>query len=190
MKAKDAKQYLTECIETINRIKGTDLKLIHQEFQKTRPNAKFCDSVIFTLVFDKRNFFKLYTNLWVNVNENTKAEYQKCLIENIWERVREINRNKKLEQNKKKIVNNLGISPISLGLGEYTRRPEPVYIDPNSAYVKTNMEVDYSKADIDMTLEGFRHQQVLKQHRDELLAALELEEHPRLQDKDDWDNTY
>ena len=135
MKAKDAKQYLIECIETINRIKGTDLKLIRQEFQKTRPNAKFCDSVIFTLVFDKRNFFKLYMNLWVNINEKTKAEYQKCLIENIWERVREINRNKKLEQNKKKIVNSLGISPASLGLPDYGlpmatfNQPKEIYYD-------------------------------------------------------------
>ena len=169
MKVKEAKQYLDECLETINRIKGTDIKVIKQDNQRTRRSAKFCDTVEFTMVYNRNNFFKLHINLWTNIDERNKEEFQKALIENIWDQVRKVRREILLEQNQQAILNSVGLSKITLnGLGTYTRpaatpRKEPVYIDPNSVYIDTG--AIYNKADVDMTLdlEGYRLQQLSKQ---------------------------
>lgn len=168
MKVKEAKQYLEECLETINRIKGTDIQVIRQDNQKTRRNAKFCDTVEFTMVYNGNNFFKLHINLWTNIDESNKEEFQKALIENIWSQVRKVRRDILLEQNQQAILNGVRLSKITLnGLPDYqpmaAPRNDPVYIDHDSAYIDTG--VIYNKADIDTTLdlEGYRLQQLSKQ---------------------------
>ena len=160
MKVKEARLYLDECLETINRIKGTDLKVIKQDNQKTRRSAKFCDTVEFTMVYNGNNFFKLHINLWTNIDERNKEEFQKALIGNIWDQIRKVRRDILLEQNQKVIMNGLGISPITLnGLPDY--KPMPAYIDNNQDFIDTG--AIYNKADIDLTLRGYGVQQQIKQ---------------------------
>ena len=178
MKLKEARQYLEECLDSLNRIKGTNLKVVDQETLKTKPSAKICDSVTFTLSLGPNTdiFFKLHTTLWINIDEYNKLEYQKALMENIWHQVkREV-----LKHNEQAILNSLQISKATLnGLGTYgptaTLRPGPVYIDPNTVY---------TKADVDMTLdlESYRLQQILKQCRDDLLVSGPINN----RDEEDW----
>ena len=181
MKVKEAKQYLEECLDSLNRIKGTNLKVIDQETLKTKPSAKMCDSVIFTLSLDSDIFFKVHTTLWINIDEYNKLDYQKALMENIWDQVKE----EVLKHNGQAILNGLQIPKVTLnGLGTYgptaTPRKEPLSINPDV--------VIYNKADIDTTLdlESYRLQQAIKQSRDDILAELKLKEHPRLRDEEDW----
>ena len=165
MKVIEAKEYIEECIKVLNNIKGTNIQLLDKEAIKTRPSAKVCDHARFTLGLKNTDFcFGLMLDLWVNIDERNKLEYQKCLMSEIWKRVKE----GLLKHNEQAILNGLQISKATLnGLGTYeppaTKRSNPIYIDPDSAYIDTG--VLYSKTDIDMTLEGYRHQQIVKQHR-------------------------
>ena len=172
MKEKEARQLMEECIEAIKEVKNKDKKIIKQELYKTEPNAKICNGVSFTFRYftgTKNNFFKVAVNLWHNIEGDLKVEYQKYLMQKIWNKLKESEQPKQQQ------------SPLSSwakvicnGLGTYKpmKRNEPIYIDPDSAY---------SKADIDMTLDGYGLQQILKQHKDDLPIS-GPKDHPRLRD--------
>ena len=48
------------------------------------------------------------------------------------------------------------------------KRNEPIYVDPNAAYART---------DIDTTLDGYRLRQILKQRKDGLLISGPMNKH-------------
>ena len=185
MKVKEARELIEECIQAIKEVKSKDIKVVKQELYKTELTAKFCNGVSYTLRYfsgTKNVFFKVAVNLWHNIEGDLKVEYQKYLIQKIWDKLKEAEA-KYIQQPQQSLSS--WAKTVCNGLGTYTqpvatKRNNPVYIDTNAAY---------NKADIDMALdlEGFRRQQVLKQHKDDLLAASGLKEHPRLQDKDEWD---
>ena len=179
MKVKEARELIEECIQAIKEVKSKDIKIIKQELYKTEPNARICNGVSFTFRYftgTNNNFFKVAVNLWHNIEGDLKVEYQKHLMQKIWNKLKES------EQPKQQQPLSSWAKVICNGLSTYTRpaatkRNEPIYIDPDSAY---------SKTDIDMTLNGYGLQQQIKQHKDELLPALGLEEQLSPQDEEGW----
>ena len=171
---------MEECIDAIKEVKNKDIKIIKQELYKTEPNAKICNGVSFTFRYftgTKNNFFKVAVNLWHNIEGDLKVEYQKYLMQKIWNKVKESEQPKQQQQSPlsswaKVICNGLAtykpVEPV------VKRRREPIYIDTDTAY---------AKADIDMTLDGYGLQQILKQHKDDFSGP---KDHPRLRDDDDW----
>ena len=176
MKVKEARQLIEECIDAIKEVKSKDIKIIKQELYKTEPNAKICNGVSFTFRYftgTKNNFFKVAVNLWHNIEGDLKVEYQKYLMQKIWNKLKES------EQPKQQSPLSSWAKVICNGLGTYNPpkpsvvRSGPVYIDTDTAYVKTDI-------DTTLDLEGYRLQQTLKQCRDDILANL------KGQPKEDW----
>lgn len=178
MKVKEARELIEECIQAIKEVKSKDIKIIKQELYKTEPNARICNGVSFTFRYftgTNNNFFKVAVNLWRNIEGDLKVEYQKYLMQKIWNKLKES------EQPKQQQPLSSWAKVVCNGLGTYTRpaatkRNEPIYIDLDSAY---------SKTDIDMTLDGYGLQQVLKQHKDDLLISGPIE-HSSPQDEEGW----
>lgn len=158
MKVKEARQLMEECIDAIKEVKCKDIKIIKQELYKTEPTAKFCNGVSYTLRYfsgTKNTFFKVAVNLWHNIEGELRVEYQKHLIQKIWDKLKEAT----TPPDTKAVLGGWA-KVVCNGLPTYKpmRRNEPIYIDPNTAYAKTDI-------DTTLDLEGFRRQQQIKQHR-------------------------
>lgn len=175
---------MEECIDAIKEVKSKDIKIIKQELYKTEPTARLCNGVSYTLRYfsgTKNVFFKVAVNLWHNIEGDLKVEYQKYLMQKIWNKLKEAEA-KYIQQPQQSLSSWAKV--VCNGLGTYKpvepvvvkRRSEPVYINPNSAY---------SKKDVDMTLAGYGLQQKIKQQRDDLQVASGLKEHPRLHDEEE-----
>ena len=155
MKVKEARQLMEECIDAIKEVKSKDIKIIKQELYKTELTAKFCNGVSYTLRYfsgTKNVFFKVAVNLWHNIEGDLKVEYQKHLIQKIWDKLKEAEA-KYIQQPQQSLSSWAKVVCNGLGTYKPVKRNEPIYIDSNSAY------------GIDTTLDGYRLQQQVKQNR-------------------------
>lgn len=172
-----------DCVKTLAKVKDIDLSIFDIRDDET----------LGALVFDiklESNFGAVFgTKLCLNntilkslltEDYEGKAELGKSIISKIWHDIRDYvnddpidSQMRRMGMNKINIPGFNGIGGVyqqsntptpqikDNGDGTYkpVKRNEPIYIDPNTAYART---------DIDMTLEGYRLQQILKQHKDDL----------------------
>ena len=141
----EAVKLVQECVETLAGVKDIDLSVFDIRDDET----------FGALVFDIRlepNFgTKLYIDCCVLEYSDDKAEFGKAIMRKIWGDVRG-----HLENNVDKQTGRMGMNKINTA---DLKRNGLIYIDPNTAY---------AKADIDTALDGYKLQQILKQHKDDL----------------------
>lgn len=156
----EIKKLVKTCVETLARVKDIDLRVFD-----IRDDETFGD-----LIFDIRlepNFgTRLYIDPDILKGNDDKVEFGKAVMRKIWGDVRG-----RLENDIDKQTRRMGMNKINIPSLE---RSGPIYIDPDSAY---------SKTDIDMTLDGYRLQQILKQRKDDFSGP---KDHPRLRNDDGW----
>lgn len=193
MKVKEARQLVEEVLDALKQVKDKDLIIVKQDLYKTKPTARLCNGVSFTFRYftnEKNNFFKVAVNLWHNIDGSLREDYQKYLMQKIWNKVKEVD----VKPDSKTILSNYA-KIVCNGLGTYNTpkakpRKEPVYIDHDSAYIDTGVipsTSNYARLDVDLT--GYAVQQVLKQHRDDLLIS-GPKDHPRVNDEEIGKYTY
>lgn len=180
MKVKEARELIEECIQAIKEVKSKDIRIVKQELYKTELTAKFCNGVSYTLRYfsgTKNVFFKVAVNLWHNIEGELRVEYQKHLIQKIWDKLKEAEA-KYIQQPQQSLSSWAKV--VCNGLATYKpvepvvvkRRSEPVYINPNAAYDKTVEEETIDPIELD--LKGYEQQLKEKPRRPRLIEDTEF----------------
>ena len=134
-----------DCVETLAKVKDIDLSIVDIRDDET----------LGALAFDIRLEHNFGTTLCIDCDvlkdNDDKAEFGKAVMRKIWGDVRGRLENDVDKQMRRMRMNKINIPELE--------RNGPICIDPNGAY---------ARADIGMTLEGYRRQQILKQHKDDL----------------------
>ena len=141
----EIKKLVKTCVETLAKVKDIDLSIFD-----IRDDETFGD-----LVFDIRlepNFgITLCIDCDVLKRNDDKTEFGKAVMRKIWADVRGHLENDIDRQTRRMGMNKINIPEL--------KRNVLIYIDHDSAY---------SKTDIDVALDGYRLQQMLKQRKDGL----------------------
>ena len=191
----EIKKLVKTCIETLAKVKDIDLSIFDIRDDETLGALVFDIKLetTFGAVFGtKLCIDNTALKYLLTEDYEGKAELGKSIISKIWHDIRDYvnddpidSQMRRMGMNKINIPGFNGIGGVyrqsniptpqikDNGDGTYkpVKRNEPIYIDPNTAYART---------DIDMTLEGYRRQQILKQSRDDILA------NSKGQPKEDW----
>ena len=134
-----------DCVETLAKVKDIDLRVFDIRD----------DKIFGALVFDirlERNFgTRLYIDPDILKDNNDKVEFGKAVMRKIWGDIRG-----HLENDIDKQTRRMGMNKINITELE---RNGPICVDTTAAY---------ARADVDMTLEGYRRQRILKQRKDDL----------------------
>ena len=95
MKVQELKEIIKNCVKTLQDVKKVDLKIAKYDLLKERLNAKICDAAEFLFVYKpdygKALFFKTHFDLWVQLEDDyAKLEYSKCVLENMWQQIKKL----------------------------------------------------------------------------------------------------
>ena len=141
----EVKNIVKTCVETLARVKDIDLRIFDIRD----------DGTLGALAFDIRLEPNFRTTLCIGCDvlkrNDDKVEFGKAVMRKIWGDVRGRLENDADKQTRRTGMNKINTADLKIN--------ELVYIDPDSTY---------SKTDIDMTIDGYRLQQILKQRKDGL----------------------
>ena len=189
----EIKKLVETCVKTLAKAKDIDLSVFNTV------DRKDWGQLIFDIKLEPNSGTELYIDYDVLEDNNDKVEFGKAVMSKIWGDIKDHLENdidKQMRRNGLKKVNIPGFNgiggiyqPYNAPIKEIKDNGDGIYTVSIGGYGTNcnNSQKAYNKADIDMTLEGYKLQQLLKQHKTDLLS--ESKDQSRFTDED-FDNIY